>query len=63
MFLGDIFDEGSVASEEEYQGYLQRFHKIFRHDQKIPVSNNCALFPPFDDAAGGENLYGHVLVR
>lgn len=60
VFLGDIFDEGSVARDDEYDGYLRRFHQIFRHDPKIPVS--VALFPPFNaTTVGGEN--GHVLVR
>jgi hypothetical protein len=29
VFLGDLFDEGSTAEEEEYQRYLARFRKIF----------------------------------
>ena len=29
VFLGDLLDEGSKASEDEYQSYMQRFSAIF----------------------------------
>lgn len=32
IFLGDLLDEGSIASETEYQDYVHRFHRIFSLD-------------------------------
>lgn len=29
IFLGDLLDEGSIASDVEYQGYVDRFNVIF----------------------------------
>lgn len=29
MFVGDITDEGLWCSDEEFQGYVKRFHKLF----------------------------------
>lgn len=43
LFLGDIFDEGSIASEQEYEQYVKRFNRIFRHNPKIPVSTSLAV--------------------
>uniref|UniRef100_A0A1B0CUQ9 Phosphomannomutase n=2 Tax=Lutzomyia longipalpis TaxID=7200 RepID=A0A1B0CUQ9_LUTLO len=34
-FLGDLFDEGSVATNDEYSSYLRRFHDIFHTDSSI----------------------------
>lgn len=38
LFLGDLFDEGSVATNDEYSAYLRRFHHIFHTDSSIMVS-------------------------
>lgn len=44
IFLGDIFDEGSISTAEEYERYLRRFHRIFQqHIQSIPVSSQLLI--------------------
>ena len=37
IFLGDLFDEGSVATALEYQRYKARFHSIFYPSQSSKV--------------------------
>ncbi|XP_035826961.1 cell division control protein 1 [Aplysia californica] len=49
VFLGDIMDEGSKATEAEYQSYLQRFHSIFP-ETKITKT----VIIPGDNDIGGE---------
>lgn len=36
-FLGDLFDEGSVATEPEYDRYYKRFKNIFLNEKKARV--------------------------
>lgn len=38
VILGDVFDEGSISTNEEYERYLKRFKRIFRINADIPVS-------------------------
>lgn len=36
VFLGDLFDEGSIANDPEYRRYFQRFRNIF----DLPTNQN-----------------------
>jgi len=49
VFLGDLIDEGSIAFDEEYEEYTQRFFNIF--PQK---STKSSIFIPGDNDIGGE---------
>ncbi|XP_067011180.2 uncharacterized protein Mppe [Anabrus simplex] len=49
-FLGDIMDEGSIATKEEYKRYLDRFYNIFYVPLGIEV-----LYLPGDNDIGGED--------
>jgi hypothetical protein len=49
IFLGDLMDEGSIATDGQFLNYLKRFEKIF----EIPP--NCdSIFVPGDNDIGGE---------
>ncbi|KAF5293011.1 hypothetical protein FQA39_LY13780 [Lamprigera yunnana] len=48
IFLGDLFDEGSTATDEEFKIYLERFFTIF------PKSNITYIWIPGDNDIGGE---------
>lgn len=53
LFLGDIFDEGLSASDDEFKRYYERFNSIFhftKHEQR-------SLIIPGDNDVGGEQ-YG-----
>lgn len=39
IFLGDLFDEGSIANNEQFSRYLTRFFNIFTTGFPIIVSN------------------------
>ena len=52
-FLGDIFDEGLSASDDEFKRYFERFDSIFdykNHEQRY-------IIVPGDNDVGGE-YYG-----
>ncbi|KAK6170039.1 hypothetical protein SNE40_018526 [Patella caerulea] len=49
VFLGDLMDEGSKASPDEYQSYFTRFNSIF-HSAK----NSKVIYIPGDNDIGGE---------
>lgn len=49
IFLGDLFDEGSLATDDEFGDYVARFKKIF----PLPRSVKTA-FLPGDNDVGGE---------
>ena len=34
VFLGDVFDEGKWAGDEEFRDYIARFRSLFRVDPK-----------------------------
>ncbi len=53
LFLGDIFDEGLSASDDEFQRYFQRFNSIFNYKNYQQRS----LIIPGDNDVGGE-YYG-----
>uniref|UniRef100_A0A146LYP1 Cell division control protein 1 n=1 Tax=Lygus hesperus TaxID=30085 RepID=A0A146LYP1_LYGHE len=52
IFLGDLMDEGSIASPSEYLRYYQRFNKIFRIHT---LQANQTIYLPGDNDIGGEN--------
>ncbi|XP_077980442.1 uncharacterized protein LOC144435707 [Glandiceps talaboti] len=53
VFLGDLLDEGSIASDEAYLTYKRRF---FKNIFTIPKHMNVKmLFLPGDNDIGGEN--------
>lgn len=49
IFLGDLMDEGSIASDRQYLDYYERFIKLF----PIPENVN-AIYVPGDNDIGGE---------
>lgn len=53
-FLGDLLDEGSVASDDAYQRYLKRFNNIFRTSASVQK-----FHIPGDNDIGGEG-YDYV---
>ncbi|CAH1404124.1 unnamed protein product [Nezara viridula] len=52
IFLGDLMDEGSMCSSQQYSNYFSRFRNIF-HLNHIP--KNKTIFLPGDNDIGGEN--------
>jgi metallophosphoesterase superfamily enzyme len=38
VFLGDVMDEGSVATDEEFKRYVERFHNVFHVNDRVKVS-------------------------
>lgn len=57
-FLGDIFDEGSVADDKQYKAYYARFKEIF-HMGMDETGSVQAIFVPGDNDIGGE--YGESI--
>jgi len=49
IFLGDLLDEGSIASQEDFTEYVQRFESIFAKDRVKGV-----VYTPGDNDIGGE---------
>jgi hypothetical protein len=49
VFLGDLLDEGSEATNEEYADYAKRFFSVFP-----PSSTREGIFTPGDNDVGGE---------
>lgn len=49
IFLGDLFDEGEFATNEDFRSYVERFFHIFSH-----VDFKQAIFVPGDNDIGGE---------
>ncbi|CAL8106924.1 unnamed protein product [Orchesella dallaii] len=56
VFLGDLFDEGSIASDPAYRRYFSRFRKVFNlpKRQDIATSSIKYVFVPGDNDVGGE---------
>lgn len=50
IFLGDIMDEGSIATREEYTRYTYRFFDIFETNKLIQY-----IYLPGDNDIGGED--------
>lgn len=53
LFLGDIFDEGLSASDDEFKRYFDRFDSIFDYETR---EQRCIVIPG-DNDVGGE-YYG-----
>lgn len=51
IFLGDLFDEGSIATNEEYHKYGRRFYNLFFQGDAKHVKH---IFLPGDNDIGGE---------
>jgi predicted phosphodiesterase len=51
IFLGDLLDEGSLASDEEFTSYIQRFNTVFQTPTHIQN-----IFIPGDNDVGGEGI-------
>lgn len=48
-FLGDLMDEGSIASDEAYQRYLSRFNNVFKTSASVKK-----FYIPGDNDIGGD---------
>jgi predicted phosphodiesterase len=53
LFLGDIFDEGLSATDNEFERYFERFNSIFNYKN---YEQQCIIIPG-DNDVGGE-YYG-----
>ena len=51
VFLGDLLDEGSIASDDEYMTYVHRFRKVFRTPPAVR-----SVFISGDNDVGGEGF-------
>jgi len=56
LFLGDIFDEGLSATDDEFKRYFDRFDSIFQYENR---EQKCIVIPG-DNDVGGE-YYGDKL--
>uniref|UniRef100_A0A2S2R8C9 Metallophosphoesterase 1 n=1 Tax=Sipha flava TaxID=143950 RepID=A0A2S2R8C9_9HEMI len=54
VFLGDLFDEGSIADQKTFERYLYRFCKIFFLKTTVPLASKNVIFIPGDNDIGGE---------
>jgi hypothetical protein len=52
IFLGDLFDEGLKATDQQYDEYYNRFKKIFDFNS----NNGSTIYIPGDNDIGGENF-------
>lgn len=50
VFLGDLLDEGNIATAQEYKQYVKRFKRIFQNKR---LSNRIHV--PGDNDIGGDN--------
>ena len=51
VFLGDLLDEGSIASDDEYMTYIYRFRSVFRMPSTVR-----SVFISGDNDVGGEGF-------
>ncbi|XP_055539796.1 uncharacterized protein LOC129726757 [Wyeomyia smithii] len=51
-FLGDLMDEGSVATVDQYEEYFRRFANIFPQ----PTAHTTMIYIPGDNDIGGEGF-------
>ncbi len=54
IFLGDLFDEGLKATDQQFKRYFDRFNKIFECEKNRRVNNVKQIFIPGDNDIGGE---------
>jgi len=43
VFLGDIMDEGNIATDDEYRRYIERFNDVFHVSHRVKVSATAYL--------------------
>ena len=43
VFLGDLMDEGNIATNDEYRRYIERFNDVFHVSQRVKVSATAYL--------------------
>lgn len=43
VFLGDIMDEGNIATNDEYRRYIERFNDVFHVNHRVKVSTVAGL--------------------
>ncbi|XP_052839085.1 uncharacterized protein LOC128254228 isoform X1 [Drosophila gunungcola] len=59
IFLGDLLDEGNIATAQEYKQYVQRFRRIYQNKKFKKFRMISAFFQrvhvPGDNDIGGEN--------
>ncbi|XP_068894487.1 metallophosphoesterase 1-like isoform X2 [Tenebrio molitor] len=55
IFLGDLMDEGSIAPDEEFYGYVRRIFDIFIEKSPSTVKH---IWLPGDNDIGGEQFDG-----
>ncbi|XP_074616158.1 metallophosphoesterase 1-like [Acropora palmata] len=59
FLLGDLFDEGMTSNDEEWDNYVQRFHKMFSHSEYtefyVVVGNHDIGF--HSEASGDLHLF------
>ena len=51
IYMGDLLDEGSTATDEEFQTYVTRFNQVFQTYRDIP-----RIVIPGDNDVGGEGF-------
>lgn len=54
IYLGDLFDEGLKASNEQYERYFKRFNSIFQCEKMSQVNGIKQIYIPGDNDIGGE---------
>jgi hypothetical protein len=54
IYLGDLFDEGLKATDEQFERYFQRFKSIYRMDQLTSVHGVKHIYISGDNDVGGE---------
>ena len=54
IFLGDLFDEGLKASDQQFKRYFDRFNSIFECEKNRRVNNAKQIYIPGDNDIGGE---------
>ncbi|XP_020716623.1 uncharacterized protein LOC101451658 isoform X1 [Ceratitis capitata] len=58
-FLGDLLDEGSIATQQDFEGYVKRFHRIYNTNTNIKFKMispyGQRIHVPGDNDIGGED--------
>jgi len=45
VFLGDLLDEGNIATAQEYKQYVQRFRRIYQNRNYKKVRRLLFIYP------------------
>jgi hypothetical protein len=56
LYLGDLFDEGLKATNEQYERYFNRFRSVFQLDKLKRTSSALQIFLAGDNDIGGEYM-------